>query len=89
MHHTIRSKLYFKSTNECRIYTSLYLFHLYYITFAGQIFLMTKDFHDCIIFAKFLILQMVLVCSIVALKGLGITELTFTTQKGLWSTAEC
>ena len=48
MHHTIRSKLYFKSTNECRISTSLYLFLLYYITFARQIFLMTEDFHDCI-----------------------------------------
>ena len=68
-------------------YTSLYLFHLHYITFAGQIFLMSKDFHDCI-FAKCLILQMVLVCSIVALKVLGINKLSFMTQKGLWSIAE-
>ena len=42
-----------------------------------------------VFFAKFLILQMALVCSIVALKGLGINEVSFTTQKGLWSTAEC
>ena len=76
-----------KAKVSAEICTSLYLFYLYYITFAQQIFLMSKDFHDNI-FAKFSILQMVLVCSVVALKGLGITELTFTTQKGLWSTAE-
>ena len=40
-----------KAQMNVEICTSLYLFHLYYITFAGQIlheYFMSKDFRDCI-----------------------------------------